>query len=400
MRIIKYRKLAGIIIVCGWILLAGCGKKEEASQQPEAAEQPEQADREEDQQQEKETQEEENSGEFTERDLTNEELREFTKWINQGSNYGNYGFLLSEYTRPEDADLTQIFYSGAGLETVQMSKEETKAYLQITGDEEIYTDCTRLTTDQINEFLERKLGLHLEDMTKEFTWVYLPDSDAYVWQHGDTNYMNFTCVSGRQTGADTYELECVPGDETYTPFVPSCRVTLKRNGEDYQFLSNIYTAGVDYSKDIWKIEDQTFGVDLGAPWGDVYFTSYAPDKSAYGNQDVTFSIVKPSDGAELFALPPVAEDNYLRNEQFSQILAVSFKDYDGDGDLDIIIIVEYQMTIHTEETDKRQEVRIYRNRSEEGDFVLDWDRMDYLNINGQNHTIEEVMGHINESVAE
>lgn len=400
MKIIKRRKLAWIVIACGLILLAGCGKKDDISEEPETIEQPEPPENSEKQQPEEEPEEEEPAGEFAERDLTNEELREFTKWINQGSNYGNYGFLLSEYTRPEDADLTQVFYNGAGLETVQMSEEETTAYLQIIGDEEIYTDCTRLTTDQINEFLEKKLGLHLEDMTKEFTWVYLPDSDVYVWQHGDTNYTNFTCVSGRQTGADTYELECVPEENSDMPLTPSCRVTLKKNGGDYQFLSNIYTAGVEYSKDIWKIEDQSFHVDLGAPWGDVYFVSYEPDKSAYGNLDVTFSIIKPSDGAELFSLPPVVEENYLRNERFNQILAISFKDYDEDGDLDIIIIIEYQMTIHTEETDKRQEVRIYRNRSEEGDFVLDWARMDYLNINGRNHSIEEVMAHINESGSE
>lgn len=127
------------------------------------------------------------------------------------------------------------------------------------------------------------------------------------------------------------------------------------------------------------------------------FVSYAPDKSAYGNQDVTFSIIKPSDGAELFQLPAVAEDNYLRNEVFHQIQAVSFKDYDEDGNTDIIIIVEYQMTIHTDDGDKRQEVRLYRSRPEEGDFILDMDRMDYLNMNGYNDRIETVMEHIEDA---
>lgn len=390
----KHWKLAWIAAVCGLMLLAGCKKETETPSQTEA-EQPEETEsREEETRQ--QTEAPETAGEFEERDLTNEELREFTRWINQGSNYGNYGFLLSEYVRPEDADLEQIFYSGAGLETEQMTPKETEAYLTAVGADEIYTDCTRLTTSQINEVLEQKLGCHLEDMTKEFMWVYLPDSDAYVWEHGDTNYMNFTCVSGRQTGADTYELECVPGDENYTPYVPSCRVTLQKNGDDYRFLSNVYTAGVEYSKDIWKIEDQSFRVDLGAPWGDVFFVSYAPDQSAYGTLDVTFSIVKPSDGVELFELPGVMEDNYRTNERFSQVQAVTFKDYDGDGDLDIIILVEYQMNIHTEETDKRQEVRIYRNRSEEGDFVLDVDRMDYLQMSGLYHSIDEIMQHINE----
>lgn len=383
---------------CGLLLLTGCKKESEVQDQEETeqfeetkaaeteheSQTPEAGDPEEGQE---------------ERDLTNEELREFTRWLNQGSNYGNYGFLLSEYTRPEDVDLEQALYTGAGVETTPLSAEEEKEYLKIIGEEEIYTDCTRMTTDEINGVLEEKLGLNLDDMTKKLQWPYLPDTDAWVWQHGDTNYMNFTCVSGKQISEDTFELNCVPGDENYMPY-PSSRLTLKKHGDGYRFLSNIYTVGVEYSKEIWKIEDQSFNVDLGAPWGDVFFVSYAPDKSAYGNQDVTFSIIKPSDGAELLALPAVEEDNYRRNEQFNQILAVSFKDYNGDGALDIIIIAEYEMTVYSEEGgNMRQEVRLYRSRPEEGDFVLDTDRMDYLNMNGLSHTIEEVMEHLDESAA-
>ena len=388
----KLRKI-GILAACSLVLFTGCGK-EQKEQQGTARQEEQESTEIRKEEPENNPESEEQKQETINRELTNKELREFTAWINEGSNYGNYGFLLSEYTRPQDVDLDQAFYTGAGAETTQLTGEEEKAYLEITGEEEIYTDCTRLTTTQINEVLEKKLGLTLEDMTHKLTWVYLPDTDAWVWQHGDTNYMNVTCVSGRQVSADTYELDCVPGDENYEPLIPSCRLTLQKHEDDYRFLSNIYTAGVKYSKEIWKIEDQSFNVDLGAPWGDVYFVSYAPDKSAYGNLDVTFSIIKPGDGAELFALPAVAEDNYLTNEVFSQIQAVSFKDYNGDGNKDIIIIVEYQLNIHSDEGGKREEVRLYRSRPDEGDFVLDMDRMDYLNMNGYNDSIETVMEHI------
>lgn len=387
-----------LVAVCGLLLVAGCKKEPETIGQEEIEQKEiERLEETEAVKKEQESQVLEEEMEMEERELTNEELREFTRWINQGNNYGNYGFLLSEYTRPEDVDLDQALYTGAGVDTTPLSEEEEKAYLEVTGDEEIYTDCTRMTTDEINGVLEEKLGLGLDDMTNKLDWVYLHDTDAWVWQHGDTNYMNFTCVSGKQIGKDTFELSCVPGDENYMPY-PSSRLTLKKHGEGYQFLSNIYTVGVEYSKDIWRIEEQSFQVDLGAPWGDVYFVSYAPDKSAYGNQDVTFSIIKPSDGVELFALPAVEEDNYRRNEQFNQILAVSFKDYNEDGALDIIIIAEYELTIYSEEEgNMRQEVRLYQSRPEEGDFILDIDRMDYLNMNGLSHTIEEVMEHLDEA---
>ncbi len=387
----KELKKLWIAAACGWLLLSGC-KKEQEVQVPEQ-EQSEKVNDTEDEIWAPENGDQDNM----DRELTNEELREFTRWINQGSNYGNYGFLLSEYTRPEDVDLNQALYTGAGIDTTPLSPEEETAYLEITGEEEIYTDCTRMTTDEINGVLEEKLGLSLNEMTQKLTWVYLPDTDAWVWQHGDTNYINFTCVSGRQTGGYTFELSCVPGDENYMPY-PSSRLTLKKHGDGYQFVSNIYTVGVEYSKDIWRIEEQSFNVDLGAPWGDVLFVSYAPDKSAYGNQDVTFSIIKPSDGVELFALPAVEEENYRRNEQFNQLLAVSFKDYNQDGALDIIIIAEYERNVYSEEEGNiRQEVRLYRSRPERGDFILDMDRMDYLNINGLNHTIEEIMEHVSEA---
>lgn len=379
-----------IAAACSLLLLAGC-KKESEVPEPEEIEQQKE---EEAIETEQEPQDLEIESTEEERDLTNEELREFTRWISQRS---NYGFLLSEYTRPEDVDLEQALYTGAGVETTPLSTAEEEAYLKIIGEKEIYTDYTRITTNEINGVLEEKLGLNLDDMTKKLQWPYLPDTDAWVWQHGDTNYMNFTCVSGKQISEDTFELNCVPGDENYMPY-PSSRLTLKKHGDGYHFLSNIYTVGVEYSKDIWKIEDQSFNVDLGAPWGDVFFVSYAPDKSAYGNKDVTFSIIKPSDGTELFALPAVEEENYRRNEQFNQILAVSFKDYNEDGALDIIIIAEYELTVYSEEEgNMRQEVRLYRSRPEEGDFVLDMDRMDYLNMNGLSHTIEEVMEHLDEA---
>ena len=379
------------------LLLAGCKGAEEPADEPDT----EQTQISENGTEQEQVQEEEAletpPQKSVDRELSNEELRAFTKWINESSN-GNYGFLLSEYTRPEDVDLSQALYTGAGVETAPLSKEEEEAYLKITGDEEIYTDCTRLTTEQIDEILERKLGLTLDDMSQELPWVYLPDFDSWVWQHGDTNYMNFTCVSGRQTGADTYELNCVPGDENYTPYVPSCRLTLQGKEGDYRFLSNIYTAGVPYSKEIWKVEEQSFNIDLGAPWGDVFFVTYAPDKSAYGNLDVTFCIVKPSDGAELFQFPAVEDENYRRNLQFEEVQAVSFKDYNEDGALDVIIIAAYQPYIYNEEEgDRYQEVRLYRNRPDQGDFVLDIDCMDYLSMNDYNHSIEEVMAHVNDA---
>ena len=58
------------------------------------------------------------------RDLLRGELLAFTNWIDNEDNYGNYGFLLSEYTDPREADLNQIFYTGAGMETEPLGASE------------------------------------------------------------------------------------------------------------------------------------------------------------------------------------------------------------------------------------------------------------------------------------
>lgn len=76
------------------------------------------------------------------RELENRELQDFTIWINQGDDYGNYGFLLSEYEKPQDVDLNEVFYAGAGLDVRQLSSEEEAAYLKAVNEEEIYTEIS------------------------------------------------------------------------------------------------------------------------------------------------------------------------------------------------------------------------------------------------------------------
>lgn len=93
------------------------------------------------------------------RDLTTAELQKFTDWINEGDNGGNYGFLLSDYGDPKDADLGEIFYSGAGMATEPLTAAERQEYLKISGREDIETDCVRLTTEQINHVLTKGLAV-------------------------------------------------------------------------------------------------------------------------------------------------------------------------------------------------------------------------------------------------
>lgn len=200
-----------------------------------------------------------------ERQLTIDEVQEFEDYLNR---IDNYGFMLSMYESPVQVDLGQVFYVGAGMEILPMSEEERQAYLKTTGMEEIYTDVTHLTTAQIEGFLQEKLGVTLQDMENEFSWTYVPEYDSYYHQAGDTNWMSWDCVSGRETAEGTYvlKLDC-PYDYAY-----DCEVTLKEAGDGYQFISNqpreYLTVPVDglHTELTWQQVYINIVEDIGPGW--------------------------------------------------------------------------------------------------------------------------------------
>lgn len=166
------------------------------------------------------------------RELTVDELLEFTEFINSEN---NYGFLLSQYDSPQKINLEEALYNGTGSESNPISEEEKQAFLEVNG-WEINTDCTKLTTSEINEYLQKKMDISFHEITSEFNWTYLKEYDSWYFVHGDTNYTSFTCTSGRQIGKDIYELECAESYEVYS----DSKVILCKVENDYQFVSNTF----------------------------------------------------------------------------------------------------------------------------------------------------------------
>lgn len=163
--------------------------------------------------------------------LTAQELAQWTDYVNSRE---NNGFLLSSYVRPQQIDMGELFYSGCGLEQDELSAQEAAQYLKLTGMDEICTEMTRITGEQIARILKQRLGLTMADMEKPLKWCYLAESDAYVLQHGDTNAQKFTCVSGVKTG-NRVTLDCL---SEMTGKI--CHVTLQLpEGTDvWMFVSN------------------------------------------------------------------------------------------------------------------------------------------------------------------
>lgn len=166
------------------------------------------------------------------RELAVNELLEFTEFINSEN---NYGFLLSQYDIPQKINLEEVLYNGIGAESSPISEAEKQAFSEVKG-WEIDTDCTKLTSSEIDQYLQKKMGIFFHEITSEFNWTYLKEYDSWYFVHGDTNYTSFTCTSGRQIGRDIYELECAENYETYS----DSKVTLRKVENDYQFVSNTF----------------------------------------------------------------------------------------------------------------------------------------------------------------
>lgn len=263
------------------------------------------------------------------------ERRELQEWSHYINRMDKNGFLLSYYDMPTEVDLNELFYSGCGVNQKELSDKEVEQYLEISGMEEIYTDCIRLTTRDIASVLRNGLGLETEDMKKPLEWVYLEDSECYVTQHGDTNAIRFTCTSGYRQGKNII-LNCASGPM-------DCRVTLKNvEGDTWHFVSNEKIENTEDVKSIWLIEDQCFEVDLNM-FGEVTFESYASEATVgvFYPPSVSFELKK--DGEFIYQFPEFyIEDSLDAIGTFESVKAVAFKDVNADGYDDVIAIISYE----------------------------------------------------------
>lgn len=293
------------------------------------------------------------------RALTAEELQLFDEMIKE---YGNYGFLLSAYDTPADANLNEIFYNGLGADQEIITEDEVQAYLKAVGESELFTDFNKITATQLNDFLLERTGLSYGQMNTRLEWTYLPEFDAYYSQHGDTNYRIFNCKEGYTPDEKLFVLRVTPENYGYVDGYHEMRyeLILEKNGETYQFRSNrlMLEEGL--------IEDQSFQVSL-APVGDVFFASYLPNTAEIPLADVSFSIIK--DGWEITRLYGVYSENIRETEVFNKIEAVSFADYDEDGIADIIMILNYSPV--SDKNTSYSEIRVYKGEYEDysyGDY--------------------------------
>ncbi len=164
--------------------------------------------------------------------LTEQELERWTDYVNS---LENNAFLLSYYDEPKQIDLNELFYTGCGLDMKELTDKEVQEYLEWAEVDELYTEVTRITGEQVASVLRLRLGLTMEDMEKPLDWCYLTDSDVYASQHGDSNTQNFICIAGKRTG-NRVVLDCL---SEMTELTSRVTLELPENSEIWMFVSNV-----------------------------------------------------------------------------------------------------------------------------------------------------------------
>ena len=169
------------------------------------------------------------------RNLSDEEIAVFnTEFFNTGVDNMNNMLLSSEYSRPEEIDLFQLFYNGVGMVFDQVSEDEITQLTELYS-EAAYLDIAKVTTEEMDAFLQEKLGLGLEETEKRGLddFFYLEDYDGYYLVHGDSNFMWCTVISGTWESDDKVTLEYEKRDEE-----DRWSITLQKTDDGYLFISN------------------------------------------------------------------------------------------------------------------------------------------------------------------
>ncbi|MGI5980244.1 MAG: M56 family metallopeptidase, partial [Dysosmobacter sp.] len=184
------------------------------------------------------------------RPLTGEELAFFnTQFFNSQTTNESGGvqhtlhnqFLTCLYAGPQDINLFDLFYNGAGTwDAPSQAELEQLGVLAVDGSQICPT--YKLTTAAMDAFLLENTGLTLAQTNKVDldAFDYLPDYDAYYLTKGDTNYRSVTFTSGEREGSyiRLYWKDFYYGGETN-----ECVILLDRGDGQYWFVSHLLVDG-------------------------------------------------------------------------------------------------------------------------------------------------------------
>lgn len=213
------------------------------------------------------------------RPLTGEELAFFNTQFFNSQTTNEFGgvqptlhnqFLTCLYAGPQDINLFDLFYNGAGTwEAPSQAELEQLGVLAEDGSQICPT--YKLTTAAMDAFLLENTGLTLAQTNKVDldAFDYLPGYDAYYLTKGDTNYRSVTFTGGERKGSyiRLYWKDFYYGGETN-----ECVTLLDRGDGQYWFVSHLLVDSVTPSAFAYPEEEPWLTIPLDD------LTPYEPQK--------------------------------------------------------------------------------------------------------------------------
>ena len=160
-----------------------------------------------------------------------------TEFFNDAENGITNMFLTSEYSKPADIDMGHLFYDGAeGRGNGQVSQAEIQ--LLESYDTEWELDVTKVTSQEMNDVLQKYLGMTLDETNKIglASLEYLEEYDAYYNIAGDTMMSQYDFGIGWYNEDGTITLQYHDALSSYNP---TYQVTLREENGNYYFVSNV-----------------------------------------------------------------------------------------------------------------------------------------------------------------
>ncbi len=128
-------------------------------------------------------------------------LAELEAYLNEES---SYGFLLSSYEQPQEIDLNQVFYAGAGIEQKGITEKERKLLLERMPVKEITMPVNKVREEDVEALLKQKTGLSHEEFLHPLgdleEWAHIGRYNSWYTLNAETNRKQILCTDAWEQG--------------------------------------------------------------------------------------------------------------------------------------------------------------------------------------------------------
>ena len=128
-------------------------------------------------------------------------LAELEAYFNEES---SYGFLLSSYEQPQEIDLNQVFYAGAGFEQKGITEKERKLLLERMPVKEITMPVNKVREEDVEALLKQKTGLSHEEFLHPLgdleEWAHIGRYNSWYTLNAETNRKQILCTDAWEQG--------------------------------------------------------------------------------------------------------------------------------------------------------------------------------------------------------